>query len=211
MTVFVIGVSAGHHPQAKGATWRGVSEFDVTVPWQEELFEQIRTFDPIDHLYLQPKLIEPKKLWHKVEQINKAKCDLAIEIHFNAGAKTNGCETLYAPGSTNGLSWAKVINVHLHRAMGNKNRGVKEGWYRMDQPGVVDYDGDVDGDEKPDYFLAKTRMTALILEPEFMFEIENIREKMVEACTAILVGINELAERKHHWFNLPPEERDDAG
>ena len=31
------------------------------------------------------------------------------------------------------------------------SRGIKEGWYRQDFPGRVDYDGDVEGDEKRNF------------------------------------------------------------
>ncbi len=210
MTVFRVAVSAGHNPEAKGAKWRGDSEYDVTVPWQAELIKQINELETVEHLYLRPQFVETGSLRHKVEQINKVNGDLAIEIHFNAGAKTNGCETLFAPDSKVGKSWAQMVHVHLARAMGNKNRGVKEGWYKMDQPGVVDYDGDVDGDEHPDYFLSKTRMPALILEPEFMYSIHNAKDKMVEACAAIVVAINGMAESKLYDENLPPEDQDNG-
>ena len=217
MTVFRVAISAGHNPDAQGAKVRDpsdrnkeVTEYDYTVPWQAELIRQLNELETVDHLYIRPQFVETGGLKHKVEQINKAKCDLAIEIHFNAGAKTNGCETLFAPDSVLGKDWAKIVHGHLQRAMGNKNRGIKEGWYKMDQPGVVDYAGDVDGDEQPDYFLAKTRMPALILEPEFMWEIQNAEDKMVEACAGLVVAINDIAERKLHDENRPPEDQDDG-
>ena len=211
MTVFVVAISAGHNPEAQGATTRNhftngepTSEYDVTVPWAAELLRQIAEVETVEHLYLRGMEVKTGGLTYKVEQINKAKADLAIEIHFNAGAKTNGVETLFAPNSKNGLNCAKIVHAQLAPIMDNKNRGIKEGWYKMDQPGVVDYQGDVDGDEKPDYFLAKTHMTALILEPEFMHSIVNAQDKMVEACAGLVVAINELAMRKHYEHNLPP-------
>ncbi len=210
MTVFRVAVSAGHNPEAQGAKWREATEFDFTIPWQEELIKQLNELETVEHLYVRTQFVETGGLRHKVEQIKKVNGDLAIEIHFNAGAKTNGCETLFAPDSKVGKAWAKMVHVHLVRAMGNKNRGVKEGWYKMDQPGVVDYAGDVDGDEKPDYFLAKTRMPALILEPEFMFSIANAQEKMVEACAAIVVAVNDMAERKLYEENMAPEDKVDV-
>jgi hypothetical protein len=218
MTVFLVAISAGHNPEAKGATasnkhidGKPISEYDVTVPWAAELLRQIAEVETVEHLYLRGMEVKTGKLGYKVEQINKAKADLAIEIHFNAGAKTNGVETLFAPDSKNGLNCAKVIHEHYAHVMDNKNRGIKEGWYKMDQPGRVDYEGDVDGDEKPDYFLAKTRMTALILEPEFMYSITNAQDKMVEACAGLVVAINELALRKHYEHNLPPREKENVG
>jgi len=216
MTIYRVGISAGHNPEAQGAKDRDpddrntmVTEFDYTVPWQAELIKQIKEFEPeSDYLHIVPLFVETGKLGYKVEQVNITKCDLAIEIHFNAGAKTDGCETLFAPNSAGGEEAARVIHTQYAAAMGNRNRGIKEGWYKMDRPGVVDYAGDVDGDEKPDYFLAKTHMPALILEPEFMYSIGNARDKMVDACAAIVIGINELAVRKLSAENAPPEKSD---
>ena len=218
MTVFRVAISAGHNPEAKGAKDRDprnrnefITEFDVTVPWQEELVQQLNEFVPeSEYLHLRTLSVETGKLGYKVDQINKAKCDLAIEIHFNAGAKTNGVETLFAPDSVGGKEAAKVIHAQYAPVMDNKNRGIKEGWYKMDRPGVVDYEGDVDGDEKPDYFLAKTSMPAVILEPEFMFSVQNARDKMEDACAAIVVAINDLALRKLAHENAAPERNDEA-
>lgn len=209
MTVFTVAISAGHYPAARGAAYNGTYEYDETVPWQLLLAEKVNEFKGGDrHLYVTGKIIGTGKLPQKVAEINAIKgCDLAIEIHFNGAAdpSVSGCETLYYPGSEAGLAAAKQIQIPLYTAMRNKNRGIKEGWYKMDRPGVVDFDGDQDGDEQPDYFLAKTDCTSLILEPDFMGQIENIRAKREQACVVICDSIYALAERKHELYNLPPE------
>ena len=168
---FRVAVSAGHYVSKQGAVFEGVTEFDETVPWQTELIGALRERD-IETLY-----IDPQGLTGKVKQINAGNCDLAIEIHFNAGgnASTKGCETLFYPGSKTGLEAARRIQLPLAKAMETKSRGCKPGWYKMDRPGVVDFYGDEDGDEMPDYFLRATNCTALILEPEFHQQIESIR------------------------------------
>jgi hypothetical protein len=126
-------------------------------------------------------------LRNKVRAINAEHCDLAIEIHFNAcgNCGASGCETLYFPGSTKGKAAAEIMQQALVDAMGNRDRGVKEGWYKMDRPGVVDWYGDEDGDEMPDYFLKATNCAALILEPEFIEKIPAKWDLVDDACKAI--------------------------
>jgi hypothetical protein len=139
--------------------------------------------------------VEHGRLPDKVRQINQADCDLAIEIHFNAAANVNakGAETLYFPGSNKGLQAAQFIQLPMAEAMETKSRGCKPGWYRMDRPGVVDFYGDEDGDEMPDYFLRATNCTALILEPEFLSQIEYIRLRRSACCFAIAKAIMNYA------------------
>ena len=167
-----VAVSAGHYEAKQGAVFNGVTEFDETVIWQSEIIVAL------GGLGIEALHIEPEGLTAKVRRINVGKCDLAIEIHFNAGgnATTKGCETLFYPGSEKGQAAAIRIQTPLAKAMKTKSRGCKPGWYRMDRPGIVDFYGDEDGDEMPDYFLRATNCTALILEPEFLQQIESIRE-----------------------------------
>jgi hypothetical protein len=135
------------------------------------------------------------KLGRKVHAINEADVDVAIEIHFNGGGSKNtkGSETLYCEGSRRGKKLAQTIQKLLSKAMDNRNRGAKEGWYKMDQPGVVDYPGDVDGDEKIDYFLGHTRAPAVIIEPDFIQQRANIIANRVAGVKAILAALEEWA------------------
>ena len=178
-TYYRVGVSAGHHPMAPGAVWQGVTEFDETQYWQEALVNQLRNMSGRrnPNIEILPEKIGWGKLPNKVREINQLECDLAIEIHFNAcgDPAVSGSETLYYPGSKKGLHAGMVVQKPLAAAMENRSRGVKPGWYKMDRPGVIDFYGDEDGDEMPDYFLKATQMTALIVEPEFLSHIEYIR------------------------------------
>ena len=197
--MFKVAVSAGHNPQAQGAVWEGVTEYDETVLWQEELLKAFdRVSDARPNVPMEAHSIATGKLGAKVREVNNLHCNLALEIHFNAAgrAEVRGCETLYYPGSANGLHVAKRVQLPLAKAMDTKSRGCKEGWYKMDRPGIVDFYGDEDGDEMPDYFLRKTNCTALILEPEFLSQIERIREKRVEACRVIAEEIGRLAKEE---------------
>lgn len=158
-----IAISAGHNPGKPGATSGNKTEYSETV---------IMAAFAIQHLQRhghQAFLIGTGPLQNKVSQINNMGVDCAIEIHLNkAGGVGHGCETLYCPGSKSGKSLAKAVHGILFEATGNKDRGIKPGWYRMDQPGVEDYPGDVDGDEVKDYFLEKTNCPAIIIEPYFI-------------------------------------------
>ena len=176
-------ISAGHNPDATGASWNNLKEYTETEKWVNYIQGRLEKSDKVD-VYRIP----PVGLKSKVAEVNSVVGGvgrdnvLAVELHFNAAGKTfvRGIETLYYPGSTKGEQAALRFNRKYMLIMKNeygieiKNRGAKAGWYRMDAPGVVDYAGDVDGDEKPDYFLAKTACTALILEPHFLCELENM-------------------------------------
>jgi hypothetical protein len=211
MSVFKVAVSAGHYPEAKGASYEGVSEFDIAKIWQPELVDAINEAanDYIGrHIYLQGKMISWGKLPAKVDEINRLKADLAIEIHFNAGAVTSGCETLFAPGSAKGTRAATLIQKEMSRSSGVRSRGAKEGWYKMDKPGVVDYAGDVEGDEKIDYFLRETSCPAIIIEPEFISQLDTIERIRKPVISAIVGVIGMFAEEKHARVNRPPEEQE---
>ena len=187
-----VAVSAGHYPEKQGAAWEGVSEFDETIIWQRDVLAALSEMPEV----FEGVLIETGGLTKKVKQINAANCDLAIEIHFNAGGKptTRGCETLFYPGSKTGELAARKFQLPLATAMLTKSRGCKPGWYKMDRPGIVDFYGDEDGDEMPDYFLRATNCTALILEPEFIQQIESIRERRADGVRSIVMSLIKLAQ-----------------
>jgi hypothetical protein len=197
MKYYRVAISAGHHPAKQGAVWHGVTEFDETQYWQDEIIRQLETENKkrAHGVEIIPERIGWNGLTRKVREINQLECNLAIEVHFNAcGDPTvRGCETLYFPGSEAGLAAGIVIQNPLAAAMQTKSRGVKPGWYRMDRPGVVDFYGDEDGDEMPDYFLRATNCTSLILEPEFLSQIEYIRLRRKAGCFAIAKAITSLA------------------
>lgn len=174
-----IGLSIAHYAEAQGASHDGVTEFVLSTDWIAEITKYSdRFFVPT-----------PEKLPSKVRQLNTQRVKAAFELHFNAcgGCGAKGCETLYYPNSVSGKALAKKVQQGLVPLLNTRDRGVKEGWYKMDRPHVVDYFGDKDGDELPDYFLRKTRMPALILEPLFIeeavernFKIELIAEQFAE-------------------------------
>jgi N-acetylmuramoyl-L-alanine amidase len=156
-----VAISAGHHPEAPGAAKNQLTEYHETAIIAGMLV------NALGHVGIKAYLIGTGPLQKKVAEINAGRFDSGVEIHLNGGGG-DGCETLFCPGSVIGRSFATGIQSALVARMPAKDRGVKDGWYRMDRPGVVDYPGDVDGDEKHDYILAETNCPFVIVEPFFI-------------------------------------------
>ena len=161
-----IALSAGHNPNAKGASnGAGFNEYDEAIKWLARLMELFEGGE-----YIQAIAVPTGSLRSKINFVNRQKdLKLALEIHFNscASTKVKGSETLFHPGSYRGKQAANLIQRSVASLM-PPNRGIKEGWYRMDRPGIKDYAGDVPGDETIDAFLRDTYCPAVILEPEFI-------------------------------------------
>lgn len=189
----MIALSAGHYEVARGAHDRdGFYEYPETQRWAREIFDILRGPD----YDLSPLLIPAESLAAKVDFINTAYrrglVELAVEIHFNScpGGGAHGSETLYCPGSIASRRAARTVQGALGSIL-PPNRGVKEGWYKMDRPGIQDYPGDKEGDETPDYFLRATTCPALIIEPAFIQDrtiISDMREMTCEVLASALAS-----------------------
>lgn len=166
--------------------------------------EEARRWVDLIHFHLREQMpadvVPSGTLEKKVEIINEIARGnrpvlLVAEIHFNScgGCGAKGSETLYCPGSVKGKRAAQTVQYRLGGIM-RPDRGIKEGWYRMDKPGVVDYAGDVEGDEKIDYFLRETRPIALVIEPEFIHNRAMIQAYRDLACAEIALGLLQAAE-----------------
>lgn len=180
----MIAVSAGHNPNACGAGDNGFFEYPETQRWANLIYQNLRDAG------VDARLIPAEDLTAKVQVVNgffdHGDIKLAIEVHFNScpGGGASGCETLFCPGSSKGIKLASIIQRKMATLM-RPDRGTKEGWYKMDRPGIVDYDGDVDGDEHPDYFLKATKCTAVVIEPEFIQDRQKIEDNR-DACCALI-------------------------
>lgn len=180
----MIFVSAGHHEAKPGASFDAFNEFDEAIKWQQIISDELGD---------SASLVPTGVLKDKVAFINNRdpSKSIAVEIHFNA-ARTNvakggeepvwepigtGCETLYYPGSKQGELLASIVNKSL--ALHFKDRGIKEGYYRM-----VKKFG-------PDFFLAKTTCPAIIIEPEFIHHKDLIQKKRVECCQDLAMSLLE--------------------
>lgn len=182
-----VALSIAHCPADQGAKACGTTEHIESGIWTG-LVQQF-----LEEKGVEVFVVPVGGLTKKVRAVNEANCALAVEIHFNSSVSkaAKGCETLFCPGSTKGAKAADIVQRHLVVAMCNPDRGIKEGWYRMDKPGVVDYLGDVDGDESLDYFLKATNCPAIIVEPEFIHRMDVIADKRGEGAMAITDGIIE--------------------
>lgn len=188
----MIFISAGHHPERKGARFKNYCEHDEAKIWVSEL---------IGLLGDRAKVVPTGLLKQKVEFINRNKAELAIEVHFNSYKKWDdrnkdgivdedeliaqgkGCETLYFPGSKLGKILADEVNAAMAQIF-FPDRGVKEGWFRMKKDTVADY------------FLAKTNCPAIIIEPEFIHRIDIIQKNRTAACAGIASTLLDFMEHK---------------
>lgn len=179
-------LSAGHSPSSKGASYNDFNEYDEATRWV------LLLHDLLINTHSFPCATVPTgTLLSKVAHINADPfAKLAIEIHFNSdeSKRQHGSETLYMPGSEKGKWAAEIVQAEL-AGLFPPSRGAKEGWYRMDKPGHVDYRGDVDGDEAVLYFLRATKPVSLILEPEFIYNRETIETKRDAACAALAAAL----------------------
>lgn len=167
--------SAGHNSHQRGACHGDFCEYPETRAWAEELIKHF----PAEDCYV----ITDMLLSEKIKFINNIKPSplLCLEIHFNSSAKGGqGSESLFTPSSEKSKMLAKFIQDRLG-ILSPPNRGIKEGWYKQD------FDRKI-----PDAFLAQTKPVAVIVEPYFVQQGEQlVKENMQACCKAIADGIKE--------------------
>ena len=175
-----IALSAGHHPANPGAVYNSLKEHNVAARWCAVIGRLLGDAGAeVHHVATGP-------LKNKVDEVKfqggmAGAFDLAVEIHFNAcgDCGADGAETLYMPGSEKGRRAAEIIQREMAMA-GARDRGVKEGWHKMEVGGT------------PNYFLAKTPCPAVIVEPAFLdgeFPMDQAEEEAL--CAAVAAGIVE--------------------
>jgi N-acetylmuramoyl-L-alanine amidase len=175
----MIFISAGHYPAHPGATHERFIEHDEAVVWRNLLIDKL--------IPLEVMSVPSEVLRSKVDFINARlqNGDLALEIHFNSALDKEGnhvgrgCETLYYPGSKKGKEFAEACQIALAEVF-PPDRGVKEGWYRMDPT------------RGADFFLEKTKCPAVIIEPEFVHHSNIIQDNREEACENLSIIIRDL-------------------
>lgn len=143
-----VAVIIGHSPARPGFSIGKHSEYSEMAPVAGLLVRALM-YDGI-HAYM----IGSGGKRQKIDAINRANVDLAIELHLNAGGG-EGIETLYCPGSTKGKKLAKIIHKSI-KDINPRDRGIKAGWYRQDP------------ERGPVYFLSYTNCPAIITETYFL-------------------------------------------
>lgn len=178
----MIFISAGHYPEKPGACFGDFCEHAEAVKWVNEIVGILDT---------NCMIVPIGTLKQKVEYINNYYAEgvvsICIEIHFNS-AKSDGkhigkgSECLYMPESQRGAYLAKGIQDALVEGEAFRDRGIKEGWYRMNRK------------NGPDYFLSKTKYYAAIIEPEFIQHVKRIEDNREATCgriAAVLLKIQQ--------------------
>jgi N-acetylmuramoyl-L-alanine amidase len=166
-----VAISAGHNPTAPGAVFGTLTEHAAALDWIDTLKHALESFG-IDVF-----VVPTGSLTAKIGAVNAEKCDAAMEVHFNSDPNHagRGSETLYMPGSALGEHFAHCVQNQLG-VVATPDRGVKEGWYRMEEGGQTDA------------FLRMTNCPALIVEPFFIHEPGVIIGKDL-ACAALARGV----------------------
>ena len=176
-------ITPGHYEGSPGACHDGFCEYPETEKWADLLIECLLG---MGQRAVKVGAISLSKKINMVNGVCHHNPDaLLVSIHFNSYAgkkKINGSETLYCPGSKKGKALAEYVQPRLAEVMRNKDRGVKEGWYRMDKA------------NGPDAILAQTRCPSIIIEPEFVQSHKNIVEKREKACLCLADALIDYAE-----------------
>jgi N-acetylmuramoyl-L-alanine amidase len=117
-----------------------------------------------------------------VKKVNAINPNLAISLHCNAfNGKASGSEVLYFKGSAMGNCLASLMLKQIHKALGLRNRGIKE--RSLEQRGG--------------YFLGKTKCWAILLEPFFIDNVSDLNradEQYEDLIKALSSGIRECLE-----------------
>lgn len=154
-----IAISIGHYPAEPGAkAHNGQHEYGLFAPVAGYLIRYLQEAG------VRAWMVPAGKLGSKVDWVNGGidgvAFDLAIEVHGNADAdsdgpgmpEAHGCETFYCEGSEKGERYANVVQATMARRTGEYSRGAKSGTF---------------------YWLRKTHMPALLIEPAFIDELRG--------------------------------------
>lgn len=173
----MILISTGHNPTKKGAAFEGTSEYEEATLWTARILSILAVELPKDDI----KYVPTGSLSKKVDFINEqSDVDCVIELHFNSEPShtARGSEVLYNQGSIKGKRLADcIMDEFKSREIFAPYRGSKEG---------IHHTG------KPLYFLQKTKPVAVIIEPEFLFNIDTITGNFENGCQSIAAGIKKF-------------------
>lgn len=196
-----IVLTAGHDPAARGAAFPSAGvpvfvEHEEAIVWVARIASEFTRLGG-DALVLPSNNLEQLvKTIHWINGLNP-RAEAAVEIHFNDARTADGrqvgrgCETLIAPKSVVGKRVGDAIQAVLAQHF-QPDRGCHDGWLRGDRPGVVDYPGDHDGDERLAGYLIETNCPAVIVEPDFVVNHVRIRAHRDACCIGIARALRAL-------------------
>lgn len=181
-----IYIVTGHNARKGGASgeYEGerYTEYDIATEWTHQIYNSLVDAYPTE-------LIDDYSLTKKVEMINSGDPLFAVELHFNSNVNARGSESLYFPGSRKGKRLASLVQEEFNRVdIFQPDRGVKEGHYynaNGEKQGIL-------------YLLRRTKCPCILIEPEFMSNIDTIMKYKEEGMScienAIIEFYNEVLE-----------------
>lgn len=165
MTDLVLSIA--HGPNEKQAQSGLFNEYTLSLMWTVQLVEALK------YTGLAVRWVNESSPTATVAEVNEIKPTLALEIHFNSfhDASVRGSETLYFPGSVRGKPLADSVQAALGPLM-TPDRGAKPGWYQGREAEHI-------------HFLQATNCTALIIEPGFIDQREELIKNIPAAVGAL--------------------------
>ncbi len=172
-------ISIAHSPYATDQAQSGpYIEYIMSLVWSTFVAQELK------HKGISYLVIDVANKTTKANTINANNYKLAIEIHFNSfkDETVRGAETLYDPDSKLGLIYAEIMQNQLTH-LPNRDRGIKPGWYRGEEPTRIS-------------FLHDTKPPALIIEPDFISAREELITMAPLGVALIGNAIREIVEFK---------------
>lgn len=167
-----VAIAVGHHPEKRGASWNGWSEYELLAPVAGYLVRELTRAG------LDAYLVPSGRLATKVEWINAGNFTAAVELHGDAGGGSGGT-ALYYPGSTAGQALAEAVDNAMEAVLGADRRRARPGYFRGDPArGVL-------------YFLARTACPAVVVEPEYLrARLDTFRDNPQAIAQGIAAGVS---------------------
>jgi len=170
---FLVGIGIAYYPSKPGAVDGYFVEHTVSKEWAINLSKEVTKLDMI------PVLAPVGYMHKKIDFLNNRGVNCCLEIQFNDSLKRmgkQGCETLYYNKSPTGARLASFIQRELTAATGLKDRGIKPGFYKVEEQGL----------NVPLAFLRHTESPAVLIKPEFIFNMDKFgKDVMFKATHAI--------------------------
>lgn len=186
--LITIALVVGHEPGKPGASGRYLDAFGREREVNEYAFNTVVSREVRNMLYSEAGLqvIDIRRQaaggYGKLPgAVNETMADFALELHFNAATPTaTGTETLYWHRSARGKQFAAIVQRHMLVALQLRDRGIKP----------------IDEDGRGGWFLGRTSMPAVIAEPFFGSNPQEMGHAMLHTETlaaAYAAAIREIA------------------